>query len=74
MISDISTTRWRRARQKGDRAALFVEEVGSGTFIFFVHISIFYFLGGEWDLSPSVVRAGDETFQEVAQVNPWSSV
>merc|ERR1719270_549005 len=23
--------------------------------------------GGEWDLSPSVARAGDETFQEVAQ-------
>ena len=30
--------------------------------------------GGEWDLSPSMARAGDETFQEVAQVNPWSSV
>ena len=37
-------------------------------------IIIYLSSGGEWDLSPTVARAGDETFQEVAQVNLWSSV
>ena len=45
-------------------------EVGSGT----CHqASSSSSSGGEWDLSPTVARAGDETFQEVAQVIPWSS-
>lgn len=31
--------------------------------------------GGEWDLSPGTARAGNESFQEVAQVgNDWSFV
>ena len=30
--------------------------------------------GGEWDLSPGTARAGNESFQEVAQVvNLWPS-